>query len=98
MFFEKDTDTDFYLKIVDKFALELQEIFNIRYENLPQSWKLWKKANNKSVKFRSYTLNEKILLKSKYIKIKYNQNLKAKLFGLFYMLQLWKNMPINLKY
>ena len=55
-------------------------------KNLHHAQKLQKHAHNKVVKPRSYSLNDKVWLNSKYIKTKENRKLEAKFFKLFQML------------
>ena len=55
-------------------------------ENLYHTQKLQKQSHNKGTKPKSYPLDDKILLKSKYIKTKQNQKLEVKVFGLFWIL------------
>ena len=58
------------------------------WENLYHAQEVQKHAHNKGVKPKSYTLNNKVWLKSKYIKTKWNQKLKAKFFASFQVLYL----------
>lgn len=52
-------------------------------ENLYYAQKLQKQSYNKGVNPKSNNLGNKILLNSKYIKNKQNENLETKFFGLF---------------
>ena len=52
-------------------------------ENLQDAQELQKQAHDKGVKPRSNAFGEKVLLNSKYIKIKRNRKLEAKFFGPF---------------
>ena len=42
----------------------------IYYKNLFYAQKFWKQAQNKGVKSKNYTFNDKVWLNSKYIKTK----------------------------
>ena len=55
-------------------------------ENLYHAQKFKKQANDKSVKHSSYAFSDQIWLNNKYIKTKCHQKLKAKFFGLFWVL------------
>ena len=57
-------------------------------KNLYYAQELQKRADNKSVKPRSYTPKDKIWLNNKYIKTKQNRKLKAKFFRPFQVLHL----------
>ena len=84
--FKEDTDSCFPSKSADKLLTELQELITICWQNLYHAQKLQKQAQNKGVKLRSYTPNDKIWLNDKYIKTKQNQQLEAKFFGPFQVL------------
>ena len=55
----------------------------IYWKNLYHAQKFQKRANNKGIKPKSYALNDKIWLNSKYFKTKQNQKLKTKFFIFF---------------
>lgn len=61
---------------------------SICQQNLLYIQKLQKRVQNKGVKSCSYVPGKNIWLNSKYIKTKYNQKLKAKLFELFQIFHL----------
>ena len=52
-------------------------------ENLYHAQVIQKQTHNRGTKLRSYASDDKVWLNSKYIKIKQNQKLKDKFFGLF---------------
>ena len=62
-------------KLVDKLLAELKELMIVCRENFYYPQKLQKQANDKGVKPRSYTPNDKVWLNSKYIKTKQNRKL-----------------------
>ena len=70
-------------KSADKLSEELKELIVVCYENPHHAQKLQKQAHNKEVKLKSFALDEKIWLNSKYIKIKWNSKIEAKFFGPF---------------
>ena len=49
-------------------------------ENLHHAQDIQKRANDKSVNLRSYSLGDKVWLNSQYIKTKRNRKLKSKFF------------------
>lgn len=65
---------------------------NCHYAN-----ELEKRYHNSYSKTKSYTLGDKIWLNIKYIKTKQNCKLKAKLFGLFWILHLVKKQVYKLE-
>ena len=75
-------------KLADKLSAELRELMIVYQKNLHHAQELQKRAHDKGVKPRSYAPGDKVLLNSKYIKIKQNWKLEAKLFGLFQVLHL----------
>ena len=70
--FEKDTNSCFQSKSADKLLVELWDLVTVCRENLHHAQELQKQADNKGVKPRSYAPCDKVLLNSKYIKIKHN--------------------------
>ena len=52
-------------------------------KNLYYALELQKQVHNKSVKPRSYALDDKVWLNSKYLKTKQNQKMEAKFFQQF---------------
>ena len=84
--FEDDIDPCFKSRFANKLAKELKKLIDIYQQNLLHAQKLQKKANEKGVKPQSYASGENVWLNCKYIKIKRNQKLKAKFFGLFWIL------------
>ena len=84
--FEDNVDPRFRSCFADKLAKELRELMDICQQNLLHTQKLQKKAHDKGVKPQSYAPREKVWLNSKYIKIKQNQKLESKFFGLFWNL------------
>ena len=60
----------------------------IYYKNFYYTQEIQKQAHDKGVKPWSYTPDKKVWLNSKYIKTKWNRKLKAKFFGLFWILHL----------
>ena len=69
----------------------------VYHKNLHHAQELQKRAYNKEVKPRSYTLGKKVWLKSKYIKIKWNRKLEAKFFGPFRVLYLIEKQVYKLE-
>ena len=59
----------------------------ICYQNLYHVEELQKQAQNKNIKLQSYALSKIVWLSSKQLKAKQNHKLKAKFFGLFWVLQ-----------
>ncbi len=86
VFYKEDIDPCSKSKSAAKFSLELQELISICHENFYHAQKLQKRAHNLGLKPRSYVLGNKIWLNSKYIKIKRNQKLETRFFGLFRVL------------
>ena len=84
--YEKEVDLCSQSKSEDKLSMELRELMIVYCKNLYYAQKLQKRAHNKGVKLRSYALDEKVWLNSKYIKTKQNQKLEAKFFGPFRVL------------
>ena len=70
--FEENVDPHSKSRFANKLAKELKELIEIYYQNLLYAQKLQKRAHDKGVKSRSYTLGKKIWLNSKYIKTKKN--------------------------
>ena len=88
VFFKDNVDPYSRSCSTNKLAKKIRELIDICQQNLVHAQKLQKKAYDKDMKPQSYTPEEKIWLNSKYIKIKQNQKLKAKFFGLFQILYL----------
>ena len=86
MFYEKDIDPRSKSKSVDELSAELQKLITVCQEKIYHAQKLQKWAKNKGVKPKSYALGDKVLLNSKYIKIKKNRKLETKFFGPFWVL------------
>ncbi len=70
VFFEDKNDPHLRSCFVNKLVDDLKKLVKIGCQNLLYAQELQKKTYNKIVKSRSYTLNEKVWLNSKYIKIK----------------------------
>ena len=70
MSYEKKVDSRSKSKSADKLLVELRKLIIICQENLHHPQELQKQAHDKGVKPRSYALGDKVLLNSKYIKIK----------------------------
>ncbi len=68
---------------MSKLAKDLRERMLVCKKKLFCTQKLRKKAYNQGVKPRSYTLNVKVRLNSKYIKTKQNRKLENKFFRPF---------------
>ena len=78
-------------KSADDLANDMRELMIVYWENLQHAQNLQKRAYDKNTKPRSYAFGDKVGLNSKYIKIKRNQKLEAKFFGLFWVLYpVWK--------
>ena len=72
VFFEKDTNLYSQSKTAKKLSTKLRKLMTVCQNNLHHAQELHKQAHNKGVKLRNYTLNDKVWLNSKYIKIKQN--------------------------
>ena len=66
-------------------------------QNLLHAQNLQKRAYNKRVKSRSYTLDKKVWLNSKYIKRKKNKKLENKFFGPFRVFYTMKKQASKLE-
>ena len=86
MLYKKDVNPCTKSKSANKLSAKLKKLIIIYKKNLYHAQELQKQVHNKCVKPRSYTLNDKIWLNSKYIKIKQNWKLKAKFFRPFQVL------------
>ena len=86
MLYREKVDSRSKSKSTDKLSAELRELMIVCWENLHHAQKFQKRAHNKGVKPKSYAPGDKICLKSKYIKTKYNQKLEGMFFGSFQML------------
>ncbi len=84
--FEEDVDLHLRSCSANKLVEELRELMEVCYYNLLHAQELQKRAHDKGVKSRSYTLGEKVWLNSKYIKTKRNKKLESKFFGPFQVL------------
>ena len=73
-------------KSINKLSVKLKEVMIICWKNLYCIKKLQKLAHNKGIKPKSYTLENKFWLNSKYIKTKQNRKLKAKFLQFFKVL------------
>ena len=72
IFFEEDIDSCFRSKTADELLAQLQELIIVFWENLYHAQELQKRAHNKVMKPKSYTLGDKVWFNSKYIKTKQN--------------------------
>ena len=86
MFYKEKVDPRFKSKSANELSAKLKELMIICQENLHHAQEFQKRAHNKDIKPRSYALSEKVWLSSKYIKIKQNRKLEAKIFGPFRIL------------
>ena len=68
--YEEDIDPCSKSKSADKLLAKLQELITVCRKNLYHAQELWKQANNKGIKPRSYALGDKVWLNSTYIKTK----------------------------
>ncbi len=96
-FFKEDVDPRSRSQSVNKLAKELKELIEVCCQNLLYIQELQKKAHDKRVKSRSYTLGEKVWLNSKYIKMKKNNKLKNKFFGPFRVLHVVRKQAYKLE-
>ena len=85
IFFEKDIDLRLRSHSANKLAEEQKKLIEFCCENLFHTQELQKRTYDKEVKSRSYTLNKKVWLNSKYIKTKKNKKLKSKFFEPFHI-------------
>ena len=81
----------------ERLAIELRELMNIYCQNFLHAQDLLKQALNKVVKPWIYASGEKVWLNSKHIKTKRNQKLRAKFFGLFWVLHSFEKQVYKLK-
>ena len=84
--FEKDVEPRSRLMSTGELLSKLRKLMSVCHKNLFYAQELQKQANNKGVKPKSYVLDDKIWLNSKYIKTKQNWKLEAKFFGPFQVL------------
>ena len=84
--YKKKVDPHPKSKSVDKLSAELRKLMIVCCENLYYTQKLQKRAHNKGVKPKSFDLDDKKWLNSKYIKAKHYRKLEAKFFGPFQVL------------
>lgn len=66
-------------------------------ENFYYTQKLWKQANDKTVKPKNYILDNKVWLNNKYIKTKQNHKLGVKFFSPFWVLYPLENQAYKHK-
>ncbi len=83
VFFKEDIDPYLRSCSANKLAEELRELIEVCCQNFLHVQRLQKRANDKVVKSCNYALSKKILLNSKYFKIKKNKKLESKFFGPF---------------
>ncbi len=84
--YEKDVNYCSQSKLVDKLATKLRELIAVCRKYLQHIQKLQKQYHDKHAKPRTYVPGNKVWLNNKYIKTKRNWKLKAKFFGLFWVL------------
>ena len=84
--FEENINLCSQSKTADELSIGLQEVITVCLKNLHHAQKLQKQAHNKYIKPRSYALDNKVWLNSKYIKTKQNRKLEAKFFEPFRVL------------
>ncbi len=68
--YKKDINSCFKSKSVNELLTELQKLIIVYKENLHHAQKFQKQAYDKAMKPKSYALDNKVLLNSKYIQIK----------------------------
>ena len=86
VFFKEDTDSCFQSKTAKELSSKLKKLITFCQKNLYRTQELQKQDHNKGVKPRTYALDDKVWLNSKYIKTKQNRKLEAKFFRLFRVL------------
>ncbi len=86
--FEEDIDICLRSRSTIKLVKELRELIEVYCQNLFYAQELQKRAHDKGVKSRSYALDKKFWLNSKYIKTKKNRKLKSKFFRPFQVLHI----------
>ena len=86
--YHKDVNLCSRSKSVNKLANELRKLMTVYKKNLKHAQKLQKQHQNRAIKPKSYTPDNKVSLNSKYIKTKRNQKLEAKFFESFWVLNL----------
>ena len=84
--FKEDTNPRFQSKLTDELSAELQDLITVCQENLHHTQDLQKQAHNQGVKPKSYAPSDKVWLNMKYINIKRNRKLEAKIFRPFRVL------------
>ena len=97
MWYREEVDLRSKSKLADKLLVELRELMIFCQENFYHAQKLQTQAHDKGVKSRSYVLDEKVWLNSKYIKTKRNQKLEVKFFRPFQVLYLVKKQVYKLE-
>ena len=78
MLYEKKVDPRSQSKSADELSEELRNLMVVYCKNLYHAQNFQKQAHDKGVKPRSYALDERVWLNSKYIKTKRNRKLEAK--------------------
>lgn len=68
--YKKDVDFYSWLKLADELINELKKLMTVYRKNLQHAQDLQNQHQNKAPKPRSYTLDNKVWLNSKYIQIK----------------------------
>lgn len=84
-------------KSTNKLATKLKNLMIMCRDNLLLAQKIQKRHHNKTTRPRSYTPNNKVWSNNKYIKTKYNEKLKAKIFKLFCVLHLVEKQTYKLE-
>ncbi len=95
--FKEDVDSHSKSRLANKLTNKLSKRIKIYCQNLLHIHKLQKKVYDKGIKSRSYALDKKIWLNSKYIKIKRNKKLKNKFSRQFQVLHVVKKQAYKLK-
>ena len=83
VFYKMNVNSRSKSKSANKLTKKLENLIAVYRKNLQHAQKLQKRAYNKEIKPRNYVCNKKVLLNSKYIKIKYNRKLDTKFFEFF---------------
>ena len=88
MSYEKKINSRLKLKSADKWSIELRELMIVYWKNFYHVQELQKQAYDKDIKTKSYVLNDKVWLNSKYIKIIKSRKLEEKFLRSFWVLYL----------
>ena len=84
--YEENLDPRSKSKTMKELSSKLRNLMAVCQQNLYHAQEFQKQAHNKEVKPQSYAPGNKVWLSSKHLRTKWNCKLKAKFFGLFWVL------------